>query len=93
MYMTNAVPRKTVVPYWNEIKNWSREDRSNLFDLLEMSLADTSSTDEEMNSFISQLDDSALQAAAEYAYQENKAGHCIPHSQVLDMVKEELGWK
>ena len=92
MYMTNAVPRNTVVPYWNEIKHWSREDRSNLAELIEVSLNDDDS-DEMMETFAEQLDDTAMKAAAEFAYQESKAGKCIPHSQVLDMVKEELGWK
>lgn len=92
MYMTNAVPRNTIIPYWDEIKKWSREDRSNLAELIEASLNEEDS-DEMMEAFVGQLDDKAMRAAAEFAYQERKAGKCIPHSQVLDMVKEELGWK
>lgn len=91
MYMTNAVPRNSVVPYWNEIKKMSREDRSNLAELIEMSLDAENTADE--NSFINQLDDTAMQAAAEFAYQESRSGRTIPHSQVFDIVKEELGWK
>lgn len=34
-----------------------------------------------------------MQAAADFAYNESKAGRSIPHSKVLDIVKEELGWK
>lgn len=34
MMMTGCVPTNTVVPYWNEIMNWSQEDRSNLAELL-----------------------------------------------------------
>lgn len=92
MYMTNAVPRNTVVPYWNEIKNLSWEDRSNLAELIEVSLNEDDS-DENSRTFAEQLDDTAMKAAAEFAFKEGKAGKCIPHSQVLDMVKEELGWK
>ena len=92
MYMTNAVPRNTVVPYWNEIKKMSWEDRCNLAELIEVSLNEDDS-DEKLRTFAEQLDDTAMRAAAEFAFQESKAGKCIPHSQVLDMVKEELGWK
>ena len=38
MIMSDCVPTNTVVPYWNEIKNWSREDRSNLAELLKLKL-------------------------------------------------------
>lgn len=92
MYIANAVPRNTVVPYWNEIKNWSREDRSNLAMLLEVSLNEDA-PDEKSRTFAEQLDDTAMRAAAEFAFHESNAGQCIPHSRVLDMVKEELGWK
>lgn len=93
MYMTNAVPRNNVVPYWNEIKKLSWEDRSNLAELIEVSLNEDNSTEGEIDSFADRLDEVAMKAAADYAYQESCAGRCIPHSKVLDMVKEELGWK
>lgn len=91
--MTNAVPRNNVVLYWNEIKKWSREDRSNLAELIEVSLNEEDSTVDEVYSFADQLDEAAMKAASEYAYQESCAGRCIPHSQVLGMVKVKLGWK
>ncbi len=32
-------------------------------------------------------------AAAEYALKENRAGRCIPNSQVEDYIKSKRGWK
>ncbi len=89
MSTTNAVPRNTVIPYWNEIKNWSREDRSNLATLIDESLNEDA-PDEKLRTFAEQLDDTAMRAAAEFAFHESNTGQCIPHSRVLDMVKEEL---
>lgn len=31
---TTGNTTNTVLPYWNEIKNWSREERSNLAELI-----------------------------------------------------------
>ena len=44
MIMTGCVPTNNVVPYWNEIKNLSREDRSNLAELIEVSLEEEETT-------------------------------------------------
>lgn len=45
MYMTNSVERNnTVVPFWNEIKKLSWEDRSNLAELIELSLQEENVT-------------------------------------------------
>lgn len=42
--------------------------------------------------FLGQIDEGALKAAAEFAYKESKAGHCIPNSQVFESIMEEMGW-
>lgn len=42
--------------------------------------------------FLGQIDERALKAAAEFAYKESKAGHCIPNSQVFESIMEEMGW-
>lgn len=93
MIMTGNAIRNNVVPIWNEIKNWNREDKTCLYELLEVSLKKENATDSSMQNFMDSLDEAALQAAAEFAYQENRVGHCIPQSQVFDMIKEEMGWK
>ena len=94
MYMTNSVERNNmVVPFWNEIKNLSREDRSNLVELIELSLQEDNDDDKTMKSFIDNLDETAMKAAADFAYKESLSQKTIPHSEILDVVKEELGWK
>ena len=93
MYMTNSGERNnTVVPFWNEIKNLSREDRRNLVELIELSLQEDNDDDKTMKSFIDNLDETAMKAAADFAYKESLSQKTIPHSEILDVVKEELGW-
>ena len=94
MIMNSNAIRSTVGPYWNEIKNWSREDRDNLYELLEVSFEeDDRNVDDGMTSFVDSLDKESLRAAADFAYNQSKKGNCVPHSQVFDMIKEEMGWK
>lgn len=38
MLTTNAVAQNSIVQIWDQIKNWSREDRSSLARLIEKSL-------------------------------------------------------
>lgn len=93
MIMTGCVPTNTVVPYWNEIKNWSREDRSNLAELLEVSLEEEAPTNEDMDKFLNGLDTDLMKKAAEYAHKQYLEGKCIPHSEVMSRIMEEMGWK
>ena len=86
-------PKAVAVPFWNEIKKLSREDRSHLRDLLEVSLLEEQNDKSDMEDFLGQIDEEALKAAAEFAYKESKAGHCIPNSEVFESVMEEMGWK
>ena len=92
MYTTGNIANM-VLPYWNEIKNWSREDRSNLVELIELSLQEDNDDDKKMKSFIDNLDETAMKAAADFAYKESLSQKTIPHSEILNVVKEELGWK
>ena len=39
------------------------------------------------------IDENLMKKAFEAAHQDYLAGRCIPHAQVMDMVKERLGWK
>ena len=87
MMLGMNAPKAVAVPFWNEIKNLSREDRSNLCDLLEVSLLENDKSD--LKDFLGQIDERALKAAAEFAYKESKAGHCIPNSQVFESIMEE----
>lgn len=89
MMMTGCVPTNTVVPYWNEIKNWSREDRSNLAELLELSLNDDNAN---LTDFANQLSPELMQGLAEYAIKEHRAGRCLTTKQVEESVMEAMGW-
>lgn len=89
MFTTNAIAQNTIGQIWNQIKDLSREDRSSLVLMIEKSLDDESSSDETMEKFVDKLDDGAMQAAADFAYLEGKAGTTIPHTEVLDTVKAE----
>ena len=93
MMLGMNAPKAVAVPFWNEIKNLSREDRSNLHDLLEVSLLEEQNEKSDIDNFLGQIDEDALKAAAEFAYKESKAGHCIPNSQVFESIMEEMGWK
>ncbi len=88
MIMTGCVPTNTVVPYWNEIKKWSREDRSNLAKLLEISL-----DEEESSRRVDAIPVEFLEMASEYALKESRAGRCIPHEKAMNRIKEKRGWK
>ena len=90
MIMTGCVPTNTVVPYWNEIKKWSREDKSNLAKLLEVSLAEEENSD--MTEFGNQLSPVLMQGLAECAIMEHRAGHCLTTTQVEQNVMEAMGW-
>ena len=89
MMMKGCVPTNTVVPYWNEIKNWSREDRSNLAELLELSLNDENAN---LTDFANQLSPELMQGLAEYAIKEHRAGRCLTTKQVEENVMEAMGW-
>lgn len=55
MLTTNAVAQNSIVQIWDQIKNWSREDRSGLARPIEKSLDDESSSDETTKSFINKF--------------------------------------
>ncbi len=90
--MTGNVTSDRAVPYWNEIKDLSWEDRHNLAELLEVSLVNDS--DKAIaEDFVREMPVEALEMASEYALRESRAGRCIPHQQAMDWIKEKRGWK
>ena len=81
----------TVVPirrYCHEIKNWSREDRSNLAELIQMSLYYEEDGNDDL---INQLSPELLKELAEYAVKEHHAGRCLTQEQVEKSVMEAMG--
>ena len=89
--MTGTAIRNKVVPVWNEIKNWSREDRSYLYELLEVSLDETST--DETEDALNQIDEDLMRQCFELAHQDYLAGKGTPNSEIVDCIKAELGWK
>lgn len=92
MCMTTASPRTSVLPYWNEIKKLSREDRSNLVELIESSLEEET-TNQEIEDFLSELDGDLMRRAAEFAHKQYLEGKCTPHAEVMTRIKEKMGWR
>lgn len=90
MMMTGCVPTNTVVPYWNEIMNWSQEDRSNLAELLQLSQNDENA---DLTEFANQLSPELMQGLAEYAIKEHRTGRCLTTKQVEENVMEAMGWQ
>lgn len=68
----------------------SWEDRSNLAKFIELSLQEEKEVDGDLQSFIANLDETAMKAAANFAYEETIAQKTNPHSKILNVVKEEL---
>ena len=56
------------------------EDRSNLAKLIELSLQEEKEVDGDLQSFIGNLDETAMKVAANFAYEETIAQKTIPHS-------------
>lgn len=86
---TTGNTTNTVLPYWNEIKNWSREERSNLAELIQISLNDE---EVENDDLINQLSPKLMKGLAEYAVKEHRAGRCLTQEQVEKSVMEAMGW-
>lgn len=92
MYTTNASPENKVVPYWNEIKKLSREDRSLLADLISESL-ESEELDHNVDEFLSKIDEDLMRRTAACVHKQYMQGKCIPHNEVMGHIKENMGWK
>lgn len=92
MLMTSNATQERVVPFWNEIKKLSRQDRSELANLIEISLVNDEVQSSDVENFLEGVDNSLLKRAAEYAHKQYLEGKCIPHDEVMSKIKEEMGW-
>ena len=93
MLLTSNTTQNKVIPYWNEIKKLSRQDRSELASLLEISLKNDEIHTSNVEDFLEDIDENLLKRAAEVAHKQYLEGTCTPHDQVMDKIKEEMGWK
>lgn len=87
----NAI-RNKVVPVWNEVKNWSREDKINLYELLEVSLDEQQTAVDEGENVLDQIDEKLMKQCLELAHQDYLAGRCKSHEQVMAELREKRGW-
>ena len=92
MLMTSNATQERVVPFWNEIKKLSRQDRSELANLIEISLVNDEVQSSDVENFLEGVDNSLLKRAAEYTHKQYLEGKCIPHDEVMSKIKEEMGW-
>ena len=92
MLMTGNAIRNNVVPIWNEVKNWSREDRANLYELLEVSLNEKQMPNDEVENVLDQIDENLMKQCLELAHQDYLAGRCKTHEQVMAELREKRGW-
>lgn len=91
MFMTNTIEQEKVIPYWNEVKVLSSEEKYALITMLESSLSEEYI--EENAKAIHGIPRDVMIAAAEYALKESRAGHCMPNSEVKSFIFQKRGWK
>ena len=60
-------------PVWNEVKNWSDDEKSALF--------------------VNVIPRELLAASVEMALKDHENGNTISHSDFMNRIKEERGWK
>lgn len=88
--LTNNVSQDRSIPYWDEIKKLSIEDKYSLIAKIESSLGDVDMS--ESTNSIHGIPREVMIAAAEHALKENRAGRCILNSQVESYIKAKRGW-
>lgn len=84
-------------PVWNEVKNWSDENKKALVTLLCMTMGKKLENGQEVNyeveTFANDFPKEVLAMASEYSIKEFRAGRSVPHAKAMDMIKERRGWK
>lgn len=94
MLKTGFTDTGSAVPYWNEIKQLNKEEKLKLIALISASLVSDAATDCDGNeSIIGRLSPELMQGLAEYGVKESRAGRCVSHDSVEDIVMEAMGWK
>ena len=88
MLISNVSQDRTI-PYWDEIRNLSIEDKYSLIAKIESSLGDVDIS--ESTNSIHGIPREVMIAAAEHALRENRASRCILNSQVESYIKVKRG--
>ncbi len=84
-------------PVWNEVKNWSDDEKSALITLLYTTMNKVNpyvvSESEEVDAFVNEIPREVLAASVEMALKDHESGNVISHSNFMNCIKEERGWK
>ena len=81
----------TSTPVWNEVKNWSDDDKNELITLLYTTMDKVNPyvvpESDEIEAFVNEIPREALAASVEMALKDHENGNTISH------IKAERGWK
>ena len=84
-------------PVWNEVKNWSDDEKSALITLLYTTMNKVNpyvvSESEEVDAFVNEIPREVLAASVEMALKDHENGNTIFHSELMSRIKAERGWK
>ena len=84
-------------PVWNEVKNWSDDEKSALITLLYTTMNKVNPyvvpESEEVDAFVNEIPREVLAASVEMALKDHESGNAISHSDFMNRIKEERGWK
>ncbi len=82
-------------PVWNEVKNWSNDQKHALITLLYTTMDDIHTNDEVVDEEMhaNKLSSETLSACVEMALKDHELGRTIPHSALMERIKVQRGWK
>ena len=87
----------TSTPVWNEVKNWSDDDKNELITLLYTTMDKVNPyvvpESDEIDAFVNEIPREALAASVEMALKDHEKGNTISHSELMSRIKAERGWK
>ena len=82
---------------WKEVKNWSDDEKSALITLLYTTMNKVNPyvvpESEEVDAFVNEIPREVLAASVEMALKDHESGNAISHSDFMNRIKEERGWK
>ena len=83
-------------PIWNEVKNWSDDRKNALITLLYSTMKGINPyevPEDKVQAFVNDMPHEVLEMASEYAIKESRSGRGLSHSQAMEKIKEQRGWK
>lgn len=83
-------------PVWNEVKNWSEDRKNALIKLLYSTMNGINpyeAPEEKVQAFVNDMPHEILEMASEYAIRQSRSGRGTSHTQAIEKIKEQRGWK